>query len=74
MDYTTILIGLAIIAGLFIIGKVFAILTKILFIIILVAIISIGAFFWINNQKENPIKPSFLQENVHKQLTFNHFI
>ena len=46
MDYTVILIAIAVIAALFIIGKIFAILTKMLFVIIIVALIAAGAFFW----------------------------
>ena len=51
MDFTAILIGLGIIIALVIIGKIFAILTRIFFIIILVAAIAVGAFFWFNNNK-----------------------
>ena len=52
MEFTTLLIGLGIIIVLFIVGKIFAILTKVLFIIILVAAIAVGIFFWQNNNKE----------------------
>lgn len=52
MDFTAILIGVGVIIALIIIGKIFSILTKIFFIIILVAAIAIGAFFWINNNTE----------------------
>ncbi len=52
MEFTTLLIGLGIIMVLFIVGKIFAILTKVLFIIILVAAIAVGVFFWQNNNKE----------------------
>lgn len=52
MEFTTLLIGLGIIIVLFIVGKIFAILTKVLFIIILVAAIIVGIFFWQNNNKE----------------------
>lgn len=52
MEFTTLLIGLGIIIVLFIVGKIFAILTKVLFIIILVAAIAVGIFFWLNNNKE----------------------
>lgn len=52
MEFTTLLIGLGIIIVLFIVGKIFAIFTKVLFIIILVAAIAVGIFFWQNNNKE----------------------
>ncbi len=52
MEFTTLLIGLGIIIVLFIVGKIFAILTKVLFIIILVAAIAVGIFFWQKNNKE----------------------
>lgn len=52
MEFTTLLIGLGIIIVLFIVGKIFAILTKVLFIIILVAAIAVGIFLWQNNNKE----------------------
>lgn len=52
MEFTTLLIGLGIIIVLFIVGKIFAILTKVLFVIILVAAIAVGIFFWQNNNKE----------------------
>ena len=67
MDFTTLLIGLGVIIALFIIGKIFAILTKIFFIIILVAAIAVGIFFWQNNNKDNV-------ENIGYQLTVNHFV
>ena len=54
MDYTVILIGAGIIAALFIIGKIFAILTRMLIIIILVAIVTAGVFLWFNTHSENP--------------------
>lgn len=61
MDFTFLLIGLGIIIVLFIIGKIFAILTKIFLIIILVAAIAVGFFFWQNNNKEiNPQKTSYI--------------
>ena len=53
MDFTVLLIGLGIIVVLFIVGKIFAILTKIFFIILLVVAIAVGVFFWQNNNKEN---------------------
>lgn len=59
MDFTTLLIGLGIIIALFIIGKIFAILTKIFFIIILVAAIAVGIFFWQNNSGENLNKTGY---------------
>ena len=54
MDYTVILIAIAVIAALFIIGKIFAILTKMLFVIIIVALIAAGAFFWFKNRNAAP--------------------
>lgn len=54
MDFTILLIGLGIIIVLFIIGKIFAILTKIFFVILLVAALAVGFFIWQNNNKEVP--------------------
>lgn len=45
MDFTAILIGLGVIVALIIIGKIFSILTKILFVIILIAAIAAVVFF-----------------------------
>jgi len=53
MDFTTLLIGLGIIIVLFIIGKIFAILTKVFVIILLVAAIAVGIFFWQNNNGDS---------------------
>ena len=65
MDFTFLLIGLGIIIVLFIIGKIFAILTKIFLIIILVAAIAVGFFFWHNNNKEiNPQKTSYITSSL----------
>lgn len=50
MDITVLLIGLAIIIAIIIIGKILKIVTKILFIIILLAAIALGIFIW---QKDN---------------------
>lgn len=52
MDFSILLIGLGIIIVLFIIGKIFAILTKIFFIILIVAALAVGFFIWQNNNKE----------------------
>ncbi len=52
MDFTVLLIGLGIIIVLFIVGKIFAILTKIFFVILLVAALAVGFFIWQNNNKE----------------------
>lgn len=52
MDFTVLLIGLGIIIVLFIVGKIFAILTKIFFVIVLVAALAVGFFIWQNNNKE----------------------
>ncbi len=52
MDFSILLIALGIIIVLFIIGKIFAILTKIFFIILLVAALAVGFFIWQNNNKE----------------------
>lgn len=62
MDFTVLLIGLGIIVVLFIVGKIFAILTKIFFIILLVVAIAVGVFFWQNNSKENSQKTSYSVE------------
>lgn len=62
MDFTVLLIGLGIIVVLFIVGKIFAILTKIFFIILLVVAIAVGVFFWQNNNKENSQKTSYSVE------------
>lgn len=62
MDFTVLLIGLGIIVVLFIVGKIFAILTKIFFIILLVVAIAVGVFFWQNNNKENSQKISYSVE------------
>ncbi len=48
MDFTILLIGLGIIVVLFIIGKIFAILTKILVVILIVAALAVGFFIWQN--------------------------
>lgn len=65
MDFTYLLIGLGIIIVLFIIGKIFAILTKIFLIIILVAAVAVGFFFWQNNNKEiNPQKTSYITSSL----------
>ena len=45
MDFTAILIGLGVIIALVIIGKIFSILTKIIFIIIIIAAITAVVFF-----------------------------
>lgn len=52
MDFTAIFIGLGIIILLFIVGKIFAILTRIFIIILLVAAVAVGIFFWNNNKTE----------------------
>lgn len=62
MDFTVLLIGLGIIVVLFIVGKIFAILTKMFFIILLVVAIAVGVFFWQNNNKENSQKTSYSVE------------
>lgn len=48
MDFTILLIGLGIVVALFIIGKIFAILTKILVVILIVAALAVGFFIWQN--------------------------
>lgn len=52
MDFTFLLIGLGVVIALFIIGKIFAILTKILVVIFIVAALAVGFFIWQNNNKE----------------------
>lgn len=64
MDFTVLLIGLGIVIVLFIVGKIFAILTKVFFIILLVAAIAVGIFFWQNNNKENTNKTSYCIEQT----------
>ena len=59
MDFTVLLIGLCVVIVLFIVGKIFAILTKVFFIILLVVAIAVGIFFWQNNNKENTNKTSY---------------
>lgn len=64
MDFTVLLIGLGVVIVLFIIGKIFAILTKVFFIILLVVAIAVGIFFWQNNNKENTNKTSYCIEQT----------
>lgn len=65
MDYTYLLIGLGIIIVLFIIGKIFAIITRIFIIILIVAAIAVGFFFWHNNNKEiNSQKTSYITTSL----------
>ena len=64
MDFTVLLIGLGVVIVLFIVGKIFAILTKVFFIILLVATIAVGIFFWQNNNKENTNKTSYCIEQT----------
>lgn len=52
MDFTILLIGLGIVVALFIIGKIFAILTKILVVILIVAALAVGFFVWQNKDKQ----------------------
>ncbi len=52
MDFTFLLIGLGVVIALFIIGKIFAILTKILVVILIVVALAVGFFIWQNNNKE----------------------
>ena len=60
---TTILIGLGIIIALIIIGKIFSVLTKVLFAIILVIIV--GFFIWQNNT-ETPLPTFSIQKILQK--------
>ena len=64
MDFSVLLIGLGIIIVLFIVGKIFAILTKVFFIILLVAAIAVGFFFWQNNHKDNQPKTGYYIEQM----------
>ena len=64
MDFTVLLIGLCVVIVLFIVGKIFAILTKVFFIILLVVAIAVGIFFWQNNSKENTNKTSYCIEQT----------
>lgn len=61
MNFSVLLIGLGIVILLFVIGKIFSILTKIFFIIILVAAIAVGFFFWQNNNKDASQKNSNIE-------------
>lgn len=58
MNFTAILIGLGIIIILFIVGRIFAILTKIFFVILLVLAIALGFFFWQNNNIDSKKIPT----------------
>lgn len=62
MDFAALLIGLGVIVALFIIGKIFAILTKIFLIIIVVAILAVGVFFWQNNTAKEQHKTGYAVE------------
>ena len=64
MDFTVLLIGLGVVIVLFIVGKIFAILTKVFFIILLVVAIAVGIFFWQNNNNENTNKTSYCIEQT----------
>ena len=64
MDFTVLLTGLCVVIVLFIVGKIFAILTKVFFIILLVVAIAVGIFFWQNNNKENTNKTSYCIEQM----------
>lgn len=66
MDFNAILIGLGIIVALIAIGKIFSILTRIFFIIILIVAIAVGGFFWLNGDNKNSQqnKSGFAIENV----------
>lgn len=66
MDFNAILIGLGVIVALVVIGKIFSILTRIFFIIILIVAIAVGGFFWLNgdNKKPQQNKSGFAIENV----------
>lgn len=52
MDYTVLLIGLGIIIALVVLGKIFSFLTKALFVVIVIALIAAGIFFWANGSFE----------------------
>ena len=64
MDFTVLLIGLGVVIVLCIVGKIFAILTKVFFIILLVVAIAVGIFFWQNNNNENTNKTSYCIEQT----------
>jgi low affinity Fe/Cu permease len=53
MNITALLIGLGIIIVLVIVGKIFAFLSKIFLVILLIAAIALGVFFWQNNSKDD---------------------
>ncbi len=48
MDFTALLIGLGIVILLFVVGKIFAIFTRILIIAFIIAVIAVGFFLWQN--------------------------
>ena len=58
MDFTAILIGLGIIIILFVVGKIFAVLTKIFFVILLVLALALGFFFWQNSNIDSKKVPT----------------
>lgn len=67
MDFNAILIGLGVIVALVVIGKIFSILTRIFFIIILIVAIAVGGFFWLNgdnNKNPQQNKSGFAIEKV----------
>lgn len=64
MDYTVLLIGLGIIIALVIIGKIFSFLTKMLFVIIIIALISAGIFFLHNQHSAESARTSFINYTI----------
>ena len=72
MDFTILLIGIGIIVALFIIGKIFAILTKILVVILIVAALAVGFFIWQN--KDNSLnRPAMADSYIISLNSLNNF-
>lgn len=64
MDYTVLLIGLGIIIALVVLGKIFSFLTKALFVVIVIALIAAGIFFWANGSLNDTAKTSSINYTI----------
>lgn len=64
MDYTVLLIGLGIIIALVVLGKIFSFLTKALFVVIVIALIAAGIFFWANGSLNDNAKTSYINYTI----------
>ena len=64
MDYTVLLIGLGIIIVLVVLGKIFSFLTKALFVVIVIALIAAGIFFWANESLNDTAKTSSINYTI----------